>query len=420
MRSSVFISILCALVSFLSSPAVGQTKLDLWYHGASNHAEHVEIERIVAEFNKSQPDWRVVTQSFFEQGYNSSVVASAARGHLPDIVDVDLPILPNWVWLGYLQPLPIEASVHHDFLPSTVGIWNGEIYSLGLWEAAVALIARRSVLERHGIRIPSHSSPWTVSEFDEVLMRLQASGEFAHPLDLWLAQTGEWYSYAFGAFLNSFGGDLIDRATYLTAQGVLNGTAGLAFGQWWRSLFDRDLVPGVHQSEGSRKTGFLEGHYALRLSGNWEALEILQKFGDDMLILPPPDMGEGPVIGAGSWQFAVSSFSEHPEGAAAFIKFAAQSRHLVALSDALGIIPPTAEAAEKSRSYDPDGVLAPFFDLARDYGRVRPQSPGYVVAAKVFERALVDIALGADVKETLDAAVHDIDADITRNKGYLE
>jgi multiple sugar transport system substrate-binding protein len=418
MRCSAFISLFSTLVSLLSSAAVGQTELDLWYHGASNRAERTEIERIVSEFNKSQSDWRVVTQSFFEQGYNSSVVASAARGYLPDIVDVDLPVLPNWVWLGYLQPLPVNASAVKDFLPSTVGHWQGEFYSLGLWEAAIALIARRSVLERHGLRVPSHSAPWTFQEFDEVLISLQASGEYPHPLDLGLVQRGEWYAYAFGAFLNSFGGDLMDRQTYLTTQGALNGAAGLAFGHWWRSLFERDLVAGLEQSEADRDTGFLAGRYALRLSGNWDALEILQNFGDDMLILPPPDMGEGPVIGAGSWQFAVSSYSDHPEGAAAFIKFAAQSRHLVALSDALGIIPPTAESAAKSRSYGSDGLLAPFYDLARDYGRVRPQSPGYVVAAKVFERALVDIAQGADVKETLDAAALDIDADIARNKGY--
>jgi multiple sugar transport system substrate-binding protein len=41
-----------------------------------------------------------------------------------------------------------------------------------------------------------------------------------------------------------------------------------------------------------------------------------------------------------------------------------------------------------------------------------------VVAAKVFEKALADIANGADVIDTLDAAVDEIDADIERNQGY--
>ncbi|MEP2716655.1 extracellular solute-binding protein [Pseudophaeobacter sp.] len=418
MRCQVVFVFVCTLASFFSSVATAQTKLDLWYHGAGNPAERTEIEKIVSEFNNSQSDWRVVTQSFFEQGYNSSVVTSAARGHLPDIVDVDLPILPNWVWQGYLQPLPIETSLVEEFLPSTIGRWNGELYSLGLWEAAIAIVGRRSVLDRHGIRIPTNTTPWTKAEFDQALLALQASGEFAYPLDLGLAQRGEWYSYAFGSFLNSFGGDLIDRQTHLSAQGSLNGPGGIAFGKWWQSLFVRDLVPGLDQSKESRAADFLDGRYALRLSGNWEALEMLAIIGEDLLILPPPDMGQGPVIGAGSWQFAVSSFSDHPDGAAAFIRFAAEANNLIALSDALGIIPPTISAAAETQSYGPDGVLAPFFDLARDYGRVRPQSPGYVVASKVFEHALVDIAGGADPKTILDAAADDIDADIKRNNGY--
>lgn len=408
-----------AAFSLTLTSAQAQTKLDLWYHGANNPAERTEIELIVADFNLSQSEWQVVTQSFTERGYNGSVSASAARGHLPDIIDVDLPVLPNWVWQGYIQSLPIEQAFFEDFLPSTIGTWNGTLYSLGLWEAAFAITTRRSILESHGVRVPSHSHPWTADEFDRALVLLKSSGEFEHPLDLGLVQRGEWYSYAYGAFLNSFGGDLLDRQTYLTAQGALNGKAGLAFGEWWQSLFDRNLVPNIDQSMESRAHGFLDGRYALRLSGNWETPEFLREIGDDLLILPPPDMGTGPVIGAGSWQFAISAFSEHPDGAAAFIRFAAQSRNLLTLSDALGIIPPTKSTAENSLSYSKEGALAAYFDLARDYGRVRPQSPGYVVASKVFERALVDIALGADPKITLDAAADDIDAEIRRNNGYV-
>lgn len=413
-----FYLIAITFLSFFSTAALGQTKLDLWYHGANNPAERAEIELIVSEFNSSQHEWQVVMQSFFEQGYNSSVSASAARGHLPDILDVDLPVLPNWVWQGYIQPLPIDTSLADTFLPSTIGTWNGSLYSLGLWEAAFALVARRSVLERHGVRIPSHTQPWSAAEFDQALLQLQSSGAFEHSLDLGLVQRGEWYSYAFGSFLKSFGGDLVDRETYLSSQGVLNGDAGLDFGNWWQSLFDRNLAAGLDQTLEDRAKGFLDGRYAIRLSGNWETPALLREFGDDLLILPPPDMGTGPVIGAGSWQFAVSAFSEHPDGAAAFIRFAAQPRHLITLSDALGIIPPTREAAEASLLYGSNGALTAFYDLARDYGHVRPQFPGYVVAAKVFERALIDIAGGADPKVALDAAADDIDADIRRNNGY--
>jgi multiple sugar transport system substrate-binding protein len=49
---------------------------------------------------------------------------------------------------------------------------------------------------------------------------------------------------------------------------------------------------------------------------------------------------------------------------------------------------------------------------------LRPVTPGYPVAAKIFEKALADIANGADVEATLDAATDEIDADIEKNGGY--
>ena len=45
------------------------------------------------------------------------------------------------------------------------------------------------------------------------------------------------YPYAFSPFLQSFGGDIVDRSTYKTAEGALNGEDAVAFGNWWQSLF---------------------------------------------------------------------------------------------------------------------------------------------------------------------------------------
>ena len=59
-----------------------------------------------------------------------------------------------------------------------------------------------------------------------------------------------------------------------------------------------------------------------------------------------------------------------------------------------------------------------FFELSDSQGMLRPVTPGYPVMAKVFEKALADIANGADVADTLDAAVDEIDANIQQNKGY--
>jgi multiple sugar transport system substrate-binding protein len=394
------------------------TELSLWYHGAGNEVERSILLQIIEDFNGSQSNWVVSLEEFPQQAYNESIVAAALSNTLPDIIDVDGPVMPNWAWSGYMQPLQLSEGALDGFLPGAIGSWNGEVYSVGLWDAAVAIYARRSVLEANSIRIPTLAEPWTLEEFDAALVTLQGTGDYEYALDLGMAWTGEWYPYAFSPLMQSFGADMIDRSTYLTAEGVLNGEQAVAFGEWWQSLFERGLVPGTSQDGADRDTGFIDGRYAMSWNGNWAAIPALEAVGDDLLFLPAPDFGNGSTIGAASWQFGVSANSENPEGANAFIEFAIQDEYLAAFSDGIGLIPATASAAALTENYAEGGPLAVFFELSAEQALIRPPTPGYVVMALVFEKALADIANGADVQETLDAATDEINADIEANSGY--
>lgn len=406
-----------ALTVGLAGAASAQTTLTMWYHGAGSAVESELIQGIIDDFNASQDDWAVTLESFPQIAYNDSVVAAALAGNLPDIIDVDGPVMPNWAWAGYMQPLPIDEDVLADFLPGTKGYWDGQLYSIGLWDAAVALVTRQSILDDLGLRTPTLDEPWTGEEFMAALDAAKESGEYEYAINLGMADQGEWYPYAFSPLLQSFGGDIIDRDTYLTAEGALNGDEAIAFGEWWQSLFAEGYAPGTSQDMADVQTGFVEGKYAFSWTGNWMALATLAEF-DDTLFLPAPDFGNGPTIGAASWQFGVSATSEHPEGAAAFIEFALQDQYLAGFSNGIGLIPATASAAAISDYYAPGGPMEVFFELSESQALVRPVTPGYVVAAKIFEKALADIANGADVADTLDAAVDEIDTDIDRNGGY--
>lgn len=418
MRTTTLLGATLALSTALTGGALAQTELSLWYHGAGNQVERSILVGIIDDFNASQSDWKVVLEEFPQGAYNEAIVAAAVAGNLPDIIDVDGPVMPNWAWAGYLQPLQLSDGALDGFLPGPIGKWDDKIYSVGLWDAAVAMYARRSVLEANSIRIPTLDAPWTGEEFDQVLETLKATGQFEYPLNLGMSDKGEWYPYAFSPFLQSFSGDIVDRSTYKTAEGALNGEAAIAFGEWWQSLFARDLAPGTSQDPADHSTGFIDGKYALQWNGNWVAVNTLDALGDDVLFLPAPDFGNGPKIGAASWQFGISSTSEHPEGASAFIEFAIQDKYLAAFSDGIGLIPATREAAAMTKNYAPGGPLEVFFGLSEAQAMLRPVTPGYVVQALEFQKALSDIADGADVADTLDAAVDAINADIERNNGY--
>jgi len=398
--------------------AVGPVKLTMWYHGAGNKAEKEVLLGIVKDYNASQSKYVVEVQDFPQISYNDSVVAGALAGNLPDILDVDGPVMPNWAWAGYMAPLDIPQEKLDKFLPTTIGKWNGKVYAVGLWEAACAIYARKSVLEANNIRIPTLEKPWDLKEFNAALETLKATGKYKYVLDMGLAWKGEWYPYGFSPFLQSFGGDIVDRSTFTTAEGALNGPEAIAFGEWWQGLFTKGYASGTTQDGADRDTGFIDDKYALQWNGNWAGGLAKERLGDDLLILPAPNFGNGARIGAGSWQFGVSAKSKNIQGATEFIQFMMQDKYLVQFSDVTGNIPATTAAAAASKNYASGAAFEIFFKYTAAQATLRPPTPAYLHAALTFEKALADIANGADVTATLDKAADEITADIKANKGY--
>lgn len=393
-----------------------RTEILMWNHAAGNPEELATITEVIDAFNASQDKYVVRQESFPQLVYSDAITAAALTGDLPCIVDIDGPIVPNWAWAGLLQPLEIDPEALAQLLPSTVGEYQGEVYSVGYYDVALGIHARKSVLEQHGIRIPTIDEPWTGEEFDAALETLAASGEFRYPLDLGTGiSDGEWWSYAYSPFLQSFGGDQVDRTTFRTAEGALNGPEAVAFGEWFQSLFTR----GLASREGNpARPEFLQGTVALSWQGSWEALNAYEQWGDDMLLLPPPDFGNGPVIGGASWQWGVSTSCENPEGAFEYLEFSLKPEYIARFSEELGVIPATEAATELSSEFGTDGLLRPTVDFSREFAMVRPETPAYQVISSVFEKSLKDIMHGADVQAALDRAVRDIDANIRSNDSY--
>ncbi|WP_129337852.1 extracellular solute-binding protein [Cellulomonas endophytica] len=391
----------------------GPAELTLWTHSAGNPAELEVYTQIIDDFNASQEDYRVVQESFPQAAYNDAIVAAAASGDLPCLLDMDGPIVPNWAWAGYIQPLGIDPAITDALLPTAVGEWDGEVYSAGYWDAALSIFARQSVLDANGIRVPTVEEPWTQDEFDAALTTLQGAG-YATPLDIGAEDTGEWWPYAYSPMLQSAGGDLIDRETLQSAEGVLNGPEAVEFFTWFQSLFERGLT-GNGGQVGNEE--FNNDEVALSYTGVWNAQASLEAVGDDLLILPPPDLGTGPKIGGGSWQWGISSSCGQLEGAQAYLEFSFATEYITQFSDNQIVIPATEEAEAASANFAEGAPLRPFVDLT-PFAVLRPPTPAYAVISSTFERAAKDIMSGADVPSTLDQAVLDIDADIAANDGY--
>jgi len=265
-------------------------------------------------------------------------------------------------------------------------------------------------------RIPTLDRPWSAAEFETLLARLKASGSYRYPLDLFTRDgKPSWWAYAYSPLLQSFGGDLIDRNNMARAQGTLNGADAQRFGVWFNALFAREWVSRSEPDD----YAFVKGRAALAYAGNWWAPEYRAVAGHDLLILPPPDLGHGVVIGGGSWQWAITSGCAHPDGAGAFIAFMLQASSIAAMSDATGYVPVTEAGAAASRDFKPGGKSRIFFELMRRFARQRPATPAFPAIASAFTLALRDIMDGKNVEDALDDGVDEIDSTIADHGGYV-
>jgi multiple sugar transport system substrate-binding protein len=390
-------------------------ELTLWTHNAGNKEELAIVKQVVNDYNASQTKNQVKVQAFPQAAYNDAVTAAATSKKLPCILDIDAPIVPNWAWAGYLAKLDLPQELVDKQLPSTLGKWKDQLYSVGSYEAALGLFARKSALDAAGVRVATVDKPWTAQEFDQALRKIKASGKFPYVLDLGTGDpTPEWWTYGYSPFLQSFGGDLIDRNTYKTASGVLNGDKAMAWANWLQGLTRNKYTPAKSGTDAF--ADFVNGKSAMVWSGSWSAGN-LEKVKDGV-VMPPPDFGTGPTIGGGSWQWGISSGCQNVAGALDYLKFSLNPKYLSQFVTKLNLIPATEEAAAQAPGWEPGGSKRFFLDESKKFTLIRPPTPAYPYITTTFAKAAQDIVAGGGAKSILDQAAKNIDQNLKSNNNY--
>jgi multiple sugar transport system substrate-binding protein len=426
MKSKWRISLTAAVVAVgllapvtVSAANAAPVEIPLWTHNGGNATELADVNLVVKDFNASQKKYKVVVKAFPQINYNDAIVASAAANRLPCILDTDAPVVPSWVYAGYLSPLTVDKKITDKLQTSVKGSYGGKLYSAGFYDAAISILARKSILKDLGLRTPTIKSPWTLAEFNDALAKAKASGKYEYAISMGTGWDGEWYPYGFSPLLQSFGGDLIDRKSLKTAEGVLNGAKAVAWGKWFQNIFASGLAPKKETAD-QRDNGFTTGKFAFQWNGSWAASGAATKFGDDFIALPPPNLGTKPYIGGGSWQWAVSSTCANKAGANAWLQFALQTKYLAKFADDLFNLPITAEATKASKTFGPTSKYGDIAAYSANFALIRPATPAYPVIAKVFETATKDIINGADVQKSLDSAVDQINKNLKDNYYYVK
>ena len=387
----------------------------MWRNDTAD-TEMAASKAAVARFNQSQQQWKIVMEAIPQGSYTEAITAASLVGQLPCVIAIDQPTVPNFAWAGHVRPLDdlLPRTAVNALLPGGRGTYMGKLYSVGQFDVAAVLYARRSQLRALGIREATIAQPYTAQEFHDVLVKAKRAGKYRFPLELHGRTQGEMISYLFSPWLQGAGADLIDRSNYLRVDGVLNSDAAVGVARYYGRLFKDKLA----ERNPADDHGFRMGRSLFQYIGSWAGAEYARQFGDDLAIMPPPDFGRGPRIGAGSWQWAITRDCRAPAGAAAFLQYLISPAEMAAMSRATGLMPVSAAAAELTDHYRRGGDWRIYFDFASRYAEPRPATPAYPFISSTFEKTMSDLRGGKDPAEALDEAVDAIERNIAQNNGY--
>jgi multiple sugar transport system substrate-binding protein len=406
-----------ALVAAATVTAQGSTKVSLWFHSGQG-SERDALNTIIKKFNDTSKDIQIEAVQLPEGSYSDQVNAAALAGSLPCVLDFDGPNLYNYAWSGKLLPIDkyVDAATKKDFVASIIrqGTYNNKLYSLGQFESGLALWGNKKLLTAAGIKIPTRiSQAWTGDQFLAALETLQKGGS-KYPLDMKFNYGKGWYVYGLAPIIQSFGGDLINRKDYQSADGVLNGEAAIAGMKYFQTLATKYANVGTKVD-----TDFVEGKSAISLVGHWVYPDYSKALGKDLVLIPMPKFGKKAVTGSGSWNFGMSSDCKVPDAAAKVLLDLVSTDSVLTMTNANGAVPSRKSSLAKSKNYAIGGPLRIYADqLNGGVSLERPVTPAFPAIEKAFNDAMDNIAKGGDIKAELDKAVKAIDQDIKDNNGY--
>jgi len=354
--------------------------------------------------------------SFFSDfHYTEKLSIAAAAGDMPDVFELDGPLVARFVDAGLLAPLEpfFTPEDRSDFLPTILaqGSIDGRLYALGAFDSAAVLYYDREQFERARVVPPDTDLGFAWPELLDACDQLVASGRGAIALHL-NESADEWFTYAFSPVIWSGGGRLIS-ADGASIRGILASPRNVASLSAWQELFRR----GFAARDPVDPDPFGSGSVAMDWSGHWMARSHLARKGSALGVLSLPRIGPRSVAPCGSYCWAISATTALCELAARWLRWVTDARHGIApLVSANGAVP----ARRSAFAAFPEYEHLPYSLFRRQLeqrARPRPQTPFYATLTQRWASALRDIAHGSDVAVRLAQAEDEVRTVIRRRLG---
>lgn len=323
----------------LATPVAAQTT-DL--NILAMNGTYLEESGLLGKFREEFPQYQVHLAEYPWQAAHGQLTASMAAGQPPDVALSQDQWVSEFQRLGLLEALDEFKAERgyddEDFMPQSWSYFvedDGKLYAAPAYAEGRALFYRKDIFEEAGISEP----PRTLEELITIGKQL-SNGEDRFAL---ADQSGDLDLHFFSWLLYTYGGDVYDEAKTTC---TLTAPEGIEALNYYKQLYDENIIPKDPAKRVDTAQGFQEGYYAMAESGPWwlgllksEAPEITGKWAT-----APLPAGRTTVSYGHPNAWIIPADAKNKDGAENFIAFMLRPENAVTWFESWGSFPPARAA----------------------------------------------------------------------------
>jgi raffinose/stachyose/melibiose transport system substrate-binding protein len=398
--------------------SLGPVTLTVWDQEVRG-GQNEQMERLNAAFQQQYPNVTIKRDSRSFDDLATTLRLALSGNDAPDVVQANngradmgafvaagelLPLTPWSRAYGWDQRYPDSVRQYVSYTPDGKVFGEGEVYGLPQVGEVVGIYYNPAELQRLGIAVPT-----TWEEFEAALAAVKAGG--ATPLAL--GNVEGWPAlHVFGTVQDQLvpADQIADLAfgragaSWTTPE---NTQAAQRVADWARAGYFNEGVNGIDDNQAWQ--AFSRGEAVFLIGGSWYAADLEAAMGQNVRFMPPPPPAGRPVSATGGTglPFAITSASDAPDAAAAYLDFITNSDAMRVLTET-GNLPVVDTAAQTPPAGLSQDVFAAFAAVA-DNGQLLPYLDyATPTMGDTMGAALQDLLSGA---QPPDAVLSTVEAD---------
>jgi multiple sugar transport system substrate-binding protein len=331
----IVICLITLLLSIVKIPEVIAKEpitLEYWSYQALDKANWPIAEKMIAEFEKKNPDIKVkVIPVDWGEIVNKTLVATTG-GNPPDLADMWSMQIPGWVEQGLLTNLdPYVKNIDwKQFAPAALSLtkYKGSQWAIPMGCDSYALIYNKDRFKESGLN--PDKGPRTIEELDrfaEKLYKIDDKGNIVRcGFAPWFAEDWGWN------WIAAFGGEIWDEKTQKI---VVNHPRNIATLEWYDSYMKKygrekmlEYMTTAAAGYGGRAISdspIYTGEIAMFVAGDWYPKFFIELYRPDLnygvVPLPYPPGGRKNSSEILASVTVIPKGAKHPDEAFKFLKF---------------------------------------------------------------------------------------------------